>query len=215
MTDLHLEHIRRDYTSRELKRSDMPRDPMELVVRWLQEAVAQAVHEPTAMIVATATPDGKPSMRTVLLKEVHEGQFIFYSNYTSRKGQQIEQNPHVALSFVWHELERQIHIEGTIERVTPDVSDAYFDQRPYRSRVGARVSPQSQPIPSREYIMGLFALEAARFVGRHVPRPASWGGWAVTPQRIELWQGRESRLHDRFCYERTEDGTWTMERLAP
>ncbi len=215
MADLHLEDIRRDYISRELRRSDMPSDPMELVTQWIQEAISAEVHEPTAVIVGTATPDGRPSMRTVLLKEVLDGRFVFYSNYESRKGQQIAANPHVALTFLWHELERQIHVEGTIERVPAEVSDAYFDQRPYKSRVGARISPQSRPIPSREYIMGLFALEATRLFGRHVPRPEHWGGWAVTPERIELWQGRESRLHDRFLYVRGADDTWTMERLAP
>lgn len=213
--DLHLENIRREYSSRELKRSTMPADPMDLVVRWLREAVELSVHEPTAMIVATSTPDGKPSMRTVLLKEVVDGQFVFYSNYESRKGQQIATNPHVAITFLWHELERQIHIEGTIERVSDAVSDAYFDKRPYKSRIGARISPQSQPIPSREYIMARFALESARLLGRHIPRPDCWGGWAVAPTRIELWQGRDSRLHDRFVYTQDAEGQWHMERLAP
>jgi len=154
-------------------------------------------------------------MRTVLLKEVLEGRFVFYSNYDSRKGKQIAANPHVALTFLWHEFERQIHIEGTIERLPAAESDAYFAMRPYKSRVGARISPQSQPIPSREYIMMRFAAESLRFVGREVPRPENWGGFAVTPSRIELWQGRDSRLHDRFLYELQEDGTWSLERLAP
>lgn len=215
MSDLHLEDVRREYTSRELSRSSIPADPMELATAWLREAVALGVNEPTAVIVATATPDGRPSMRTVLLKEVLDGRFIFYSNYESRKGQQIAANPHVALTFVWHELERQLHVEGRVERVAPQVSDAYYDKRPYKSRVGARISPQSQPIPSREYIMARFALESARFIGRHIPRPEYWGGWAVVPERIEFWQGRDSRLHDRFLYTQAEDGSWQIDRLAP
>lgn len=214
--DLHLEHIRREYSSRQLSRKDLPKEPLSIVAQWLEEAIEMKVNEPTAVIVATATPDGRPSMRTVLLKELLDDRFVFYSNYESRKGQQIALNQHVALTFLWHELERQIHIEGTIERLSPQESDAYFDQRPYKSRVGARISPQSRPIPSREYIMGLFAAESLRFIGRHIPRPEHWGGWAVTAQRIELWQGRDSRLHDRFLYEKDETtGEWTLHRIAP
>lgn len=212
---LHLEHIRREYSSRQLSRRDLPEEPISIVTQWLKEAVELQVNEPTAVIVATATTDGRPSMRTVLLKELLNDRFVFYSNYESRKGQQIAANPRVALTFLWHELERQIHVEGTIERLSPKESDAYFDQRPYKSRVGARISPQSHPIPSREYIMALFAKESARFVGRHIPRPDNWGGYAVTPTRIELWQGRDSRLHDRFVYERQADNSWTLTRVAP
>ena len=213
--DLHLENIRREYTSLSLSRKDLPADPLEIVSTWIDQAIEAKVNEPTAVIVGTATPEGRPSMRTVLLKEVLEGRFVFYSNYDSRKGKQIAANPHVALTFLWHEFERQIHIEGTIERLPAAESDAYFAMRPYKSRVGARISPQSQPIPSREYIMMRFAAESLRFVGREVPRPENWGGSAVTPSRIELWQGRDSRLHDRFLYELQEDGTWSLERLAP
>lgn len=213
--DLHLENIRREYSSLSLSRKDLPADPLEIVSAWIDQAIEAKVNEPTAVIVGTATPEGRPSMRTVLLKEVLEGRFVFYSNYDSRKGKQIAANPHVALTFLWHEFERQIHIEGTIERLPAAESDAYFAMRPYKSRVGARISPQSQPIPSREYIMMRFAAESLRFVGREVPRPENWGGFSVTPSRIELWQGRDSRLHDRFLYELQEDGTWSLERLAP
>ena len=213
--DLHLENIRREYSSLSLSRRDLPQDPFELVEKWLNQAIETQVNEPTAMLVGTATPEGRPSIRTVLLKEVRDGQFIFYSNYESRKGRQIAANPHVALTFLWHELERQIHVEGQIHRLSPEESDAYFAMRPYKSRVGARISPQSQPIPSREYIMMRFATESLRFVGQTVPRPENWGGWAVVPERIEFWQGRDSRLHDRFLYERKEDGSWDIHRLAP
>lgn len=116
---------------------------------------------------------------------------------------------------LWHELERQIHVEGTIERVAEDVSDAYFAERPYKSRIGARISPQSRPIPSREWIMGQFVIESAKYVGRKVPRPEHWGGYAVRPTRIEFWQGRDSRLHDRFVYTLQADNTWRIERIAP
>lgn len=213
--DLHLEHIRREYSSRQLSRGDLPTDPIDIVAEWLRQAVELQVKEPTAMLVATATPEGKPSMRTVLLKELLGERFVFYTNYESRKGEQIASNPHVALTFLWHELERQIHIEGTIERLNAEESDAYFDQRPYKSRIGARISAQSRPIPSREYIMALFAKESLRFVGRHIPRPEHWGGYAVIPSRIELWQGRDSRLHDRFVYQRQADNSWSLTRIAP
>lgn len=215
MADLHLEHIRREYSSRELGRGDMPSNPFELLERWLSEAISLEVNEPTAMMVATAARSGRPSMRTVLLKELVDDKLVFYSNYESRKGEQIAENPEVACSFVWHELERQIHVEGQIARVSAEESDAYFALRPYKSRVGARVSPQSRPIPNREYIMALFAKESLKYIGREVPRPNYWGGWAVAPCRIEFWQGRDSRLHDRFVYELRSDGLWHLERVAP
>ncbi len=216
MSDLNLEGQRREYTSHSLSRKDLPQDPLDLVSQWVKEAVEGRTNEPTAVLVATVGQSGMPSMRTVLLKEIKDGKLIFYSNYESRKGQQMNANPQVAMTFLWHEFERQIHLEGTVERLSVEESDAYFHQRPYKSRVGARVSPQSQPIPSRAYIVAKFAAESLQYVGRQVPRPDSWGGWAFTPKRIEFWQGRDSRLHDRFLFsDEKEDGTWRIERLAP
>lgn len=215
--DIHLEDLRRDYKVGSLSRKDMPSNPIEKIEEWLQNAIDLEVIEPTAIIVATSTPDGRPSSRTVLLKELNDGKIIFYSNYESRKGEQISNNPHVSVTFLWHQLERQIHVEGTCKRVPPEVSDAYFDKRPYKSRVGARISPQSHPIPSRSFIITEFAKESLKYTGtfRKVPRPDNWGGFEVTPERIEFWQGRESRLHDRFLYELQQDGSWKIERLAP
>ncbi|MBB6276268.1 pyridoxamine 5'-phosphate oxidase [Porphyromonas circumdentaria] len=213
--DQHFENIRREYIKRSLSRKEMPNNPFEKVSQWLKDAIDAQALEPTAVIVATSTPDGHPSMRTVLLKEILDDQFIFYSNYTSRKGTQMSANAHVALSFVWHELERQIHVEGVVEKLSPEISDAYFAQRPYKSRIGARISPQSRPIPNREYIMVQFAKESLKYAGRTVPRPDTWGGYGVKASRIEFWQGRESRLHDRFLYEKQEDNSWTLNRLAP
>lgn len=215
MAHLDLHHIRREYSRRSLGRADLPTAPLALLEQWVSEAIAAEVNEPTALLVATATAEGGPSLRTVLLKEVCEGKLVFYTNYDSRKGQQLAENPKVACSLVWHELERQIHVEGVAERVPEAMSDAYFADRPYKSRVGARISPQSQPIPSREYIMGQFVLESAKFVGRSVPRPAHWGGYWVKPTRIEFWQGRDSRLHDRFVYTLQPNGSWCVVRIAP
>lgn len=195
----------------------MPDNPIKKMEEWLEEAISNKVIEPTAIIVGTATPNGHPSTRTVLLKELKDGKIIFYSNYDSRKGQQIKNNPNVSVTFLWHQLERQIHVEGVCTQVAPEVSDAYFNMRPYTSRVGARVSPQSHPIPSRSFIISEFAKESLKYTGtlRKVPRPDNWGGYQVTPTRIEFWQGRESRLHDRFLYELQDDGQWSLHRLAP
>ncbi|KGN97341.1 pyridoxine 5'-phosphate oxidase [Porphyromonas gingivicanis] len=213
--DQHFENIRREYIKKSLTRREMPDNPFEKVSQWLKDAIEAKALEPTAVIVATATPNGHPSMRTVLLKEILDDQFIFYSNYTSRKGEQMSANAHVALTFVWHELERQIHIEGVVERLAPEISDAYFAQRPYKSRIGARISPQSHPIPNREYIMVQFAKESLKYAGRTVPRPDNWGGYGVKASRIEFWQGRESRLHDRFLYQKQADNSWSLTRIAP
>ncbi len=212
--DVNVENIRREYNVGSLSRKDMPPEPFPKMEAWLQEAIDLGVIEPTAIIVATVDADGQPSTRTVLLKELKDGKVIFYSNYESRKGKQIETNPRVSVTFLWHQLERQIHIEGVCTKVAPEVSDAYFAQRSYKSQVGARISPQSRPIPNRTFIVTAFAKESLKY-GFKVPRPDNWGGFEVTPHRVEFWQGRPSRLHDRFLYQLQEGGAWSLERLAP
>lgn len=213
---INLANIRQEYTKSGLKESDLPADPFTLFEKWLNEAVEAKVEEPTAVLVGTVSPEGTPSTRTVLLKALRKGQFVFYTNYDSRKGSHLAQNPHISLSFVWHELERQVHIEGIASKVSSEESNDYFKTRPYKSRIGARISPQSRPISSRVEIMRLFVAEAARWIGREVERPENWGGYEVTPTRIEFWQGRPSRLHDRFLYTFQEDKSdWKHERLAP
>ncbi|WP_321330819.1 pyridoxamine 5'-phosphate oxidase [uncultured Bacteroides sp.] len=213
---INLANIRQEYTKGGLKANDLPEDPITLFEKWLNDAIEAKTEEPTAVIVGTVSPEGTPSTRTVLLKALREGQFVFYTNYESRKGSHLAQNPHISLSFVWHELERQVHIEGIAAKVSPEESDAYFKTRPYKSRIGARISPQSRPVGSRVEIMRLFVAEAARWIGREVERPDNWGGYEVTPTRIEFWQGRPSRLHDRFLYILQEDKqNWKRERLAP
>lgn len=212
---INLAGIRQEYTKGGLRESELPGNPLLLFDRWLQEAIDARVNEPTAVIVSTVSADGKPSTRTVLLKGLSDGKFIFYTNYDSRKGKQLAHNPFISLSFVWHELERQVHIEGKATKVSPKESDEYFLQRPYKSRIGARISPQSRPIASRMQLIRSFVQEAARWIGKEVERPENWGGYAVTPTRMEFWQGRPNRLHDRFLYTLESKGSWEISRLAP
>lgn len=211
----NLAAIRQEYTKGGLRRSDLPNDPLALFVKWLQDAIDAKVNEPTAMLVGTVSAEGAPATRTVLLKDLHDGKFVFYTNYESRKSRHLAQNPYISLSFVWHELERQVHIEGTATKVSSQESDEYFRKRPYKSRIGARISPQSKRIESRMQLIRNFVKEAARWIGKDVERPEHWGGFAVTPTRIEFWQGRANRLHDRFLYILQSNGIWEIERLAP
>lgn len=215
---MNLSEIRKEYTRGGLSLCDVPADPLALFGKWLAQAVgSEHIAEPTAMVVATVSPDCRPSMRTVLLKELRDGQFVFFTNYESRKGKQIALNPHVALSFPWYPLERQVHIEGTAEQVLAEESDAYFRSRPLGSRLGAAVSPQSRAIPTRFGLLRAYEemRRKTESTGMPVERPRHWGGIAVTPARIEFWQGRENRLHDRLVYTRQENDTWNIERLAP
>lgn len=215
---MDLSGIRKEYTRGGLNRRDVPPDPLILFEQWLATAVgAQEITEPTAMAVGTVSADCRPSIRTVLLKELRDGQFVFFTHYESRKGRQLAANPHIALSFLWYPLERQVHIEGTAERISPEESDAYFRSRPPGSRIGAAVSPQSRPIPGRAWLAEAYEAKLAEAESSDTPveRPEHWGGVAVTPVRIEFWQGRENRLHDRILYTRQDDGSWRIERLAP
>lgn len=213
---INLNNIRREYRKSGLNENGLPDNPLVLVEQWLEEAIKAQVNEPTAMLVGTVSEVGRPATRTVLLKEINEGKLLFYTNYNSRKGLHLAHNPAISLTFVWHELERQVHIEGLAAKVPAEVSDAYFKTRPYKSRIGARISPQSQPIPNRMSLVESFIREAARYAMREVERPDNWGGYAVTPDRVEFWQGRPNRLHDRILYTLQADGgDWWRERLAP
>jgi pyridoxamine 5'-phosphate oxidase len=209
----NLANLRREYMRAGLRESELERDPVAQFGKWLEDAVRADVPLPNAMTLATATQSGRPSARAVLLKGFDAGGFVFYTSYDSRKGRELAGNPRAMLLFCWEELERQVRIEGAVERTAPAESDEYYASRPLGARLSALVSPQSAPIASREALETELAAAAKRY-GAEPPRPASWGGFRVIPEWFEFWQGRQDRLHDRLCYERAADG-WRIGRLAP
>lgn len=206
--------LRQNYTLQALNEADVDPDPIRQFQRWLDQAIAAELPEPNAMTLATATRDGIPSARIVLLKGLDARGFAFYTNYESRKGRELADNPQAALVFLWTVLERQVRIEGQVEKVTAAETDAYFQSRPLASRLGAWASEQSRVIRDREVLEQRFAELKATYADETVPRPPHWGGYRVIPHQIEFWQGRTSRLHDRLRY-RLEQGSWLLERLAP
>jgi len=206
--------MRRDYARAGLDEDAAGADPVTLFARWLDEAVAAGVHEPNAMALATATPDGRPSSRIVLLKGFDARGLVFFTGYESRKGRELTANPWAAATMLWHSLERQVRVEGAVTRLSDPESDAYFASRPRGSQVGAVASPQSRVIAGRE-MLEQRALEVERFFAdSDVERPPVWGGYRVALERVEFWQGRASRLHDRIRFVRVGDD-WRRERLAP
>lgn len=214
MTDRDdIARIRIDYAKARLGPEDCLPDPLAQFNRWLDEAITAQVNEPTAMNLATVEK-GRPSARMVLLKGIENSAFVFYTNYESRKGRQLIGHPFAALTLFWPELERQVRVEGKVEPVAAETSDAYFASRPYQSRVGAWASQQSQPLDGTATLVSRAAMFAAKYI-THVPRPPHWGGFAVIPDRIEFWQGRPSRLHDRVLYLQEESGGWSRQRLYP
>jgi pyridoxamine 5'-phosphate oxidase len=210
---MDISQLRSDYKRGALDEEHASPDPFVQFGRWFDEAVAAKVNEPNAMTLATASAEGRPSARTVLLKGFDPAGFVFYTNYDSRKGKELAANPFASLLFFWPELERQVRIEGTVAQVAAAESDAYFDSRPLPSRIGAWASPQSQVISGKAWLLAR-ATEMGIRHGLRPSRPPHWGGYRVTPQSIEFWQGRPSRLHDRLRFRR-EDDRWQVERLAP
>ena len=204
-----------DYGRGKLEERDLAPDPIEQFRTWFAEATAAGIAEPNAMTLATADASGVPSARVVLLKVIDPRGLAFFTNYDSRKGRELAENPRAALCFFWQPLERQVRIEGTVEKVDRAESEAYFAARPRQAQIGAWVSQQSRPITSRAELERLEAELQQRFAGVAVPLPDYWGGYRVVPHAIEFWQGRPSRLHDRLLYTRSENGDWTIRRLSP
>ncbi|MDO9606259.1 MAG: pyridoxamine 5'-phosphate oxidase [Hydrogenophaga sp.] len=211
---MNIADLRKSYEKAELSESASQTDPLQQFGKWLQEAISSEVPEPNAMTVATVGSDLRPSTRVVLIKGYDERGIVWYTNYASRKGQQLAGNPYAALQFHWVELERVVRIEGSVEKVSDVESDEYFHSRPLDSRIGAWASPQSDVISSRTVLVANAARYGAQFM-LQPPRPPHWGGYRLKPEQWEFWQGRKSRLHDRLRYTQQADGGWLRERLAP
>lgn len=211
---MSISNIRKEYMRESLSEGDVELSPFLQFARWWRESLGAEILEVNAMTLATATAGGKPSARIVLLKGYDERGFVFFTNYESRKGQEIAENPQATLLFFWKELERQVRIDGRIEKISGEESDDYFHSRPEGSRIGAWSSPQSKVITDRAILEENVLRYTDQFSGTSIPRPDHWGGYRVVPDQLEFWQGRSSRLHDRILYVQ-EDGAWAIKRLAP
>jgi pyridoxamine 5'-phosphate oxidase len=212
---MQIANMRKEYVWGGLSEADVESDPIRQFEKWFEQALTANLPEPNAMTLATATPDGQPSVRVVLLKGFDASGFTFFTNYHSRKGREIAANARAALLFFWPELQRQVRIEGTVERVAEAESDAYFRSRPLGSRLGAWASQQSEVIPSRDVLEERVRELMQRYSDGEVPRPPHWGGYRVRPLTIEFWQGRPDRLHDRLRYQRMQPDGWRLDRLSP
>lgn len=213
-TDTTIANLRQEYKRSELLETGIVKNPIEQFRTWFDQAVNAEVIEPNIMVLATAEKNGKPSARVVLLKGIESEGFTFFTNYLSRKGKELKKNPFASVVFHWADLERQVRIEGKIEKLSKEDSEAYFHSRPVESQIGAIVSPQSQVIEGRQILDDKFKAYTEAYDGETIPKPAHWGGYILKPDVIEFWQGRASRLHDRLIYKKLNEG-WKIERLAP
>src|SRR6056297_1742252 len=214
MNKEQLQKLREDYSKHSLDESDVNSDPVEQFESWMKEAMNAEVPEPNAMTLSTVDANNKPHSRVVLLKGIEEGDFVFYTNWQSEKGSELEQNPNAALCFLWLELERQVRIEGVAEKLSQEESEEYFKKRPYKSQIGALASNQSSVVPNREFLEKRFEELEEKYNEGDVPKPESWGGYRIKPEILEFWQGRRSRLHDRIKYEKVGN-KWDIKRLSP
>jgi pyridoxamine 5'-phosphate oxidase len=212
---MSIAQIRREYLLGGLRRKDLHENPLQQFRQWLEQALESGIAEPTAMVLATCDKQARPTSRVMLLKGVDERGFLFFTNYESRKGRELAENPHASITFFWPALERQIGIVGSVTKLPREESEEYFRTRPLGSRHAAWVSKQTEVIPGRDILEQRLQEVRAQYPAEEVPTPPYWGGWVLKPATIEFWQGRESRLHDRFRYTRQEDGGWNIERLAP
>lgn len=212
--DMDLSGLREEYGRGGLDVPDLADDPITMFERWLAQVIAAGVHEPNAMVLSTATPDGRPSSRMVLLKGVGPDGFVFFTNHDSRKGEELAANPQCALLLPWHPLERQVRVEGVAEVLDRERVEAYFGSRPRTAQIGAWASPQSHVVSSRAALAASYAAAEERYAAGEVPVPPQWGGYRVVPEVVEFWQGRPGRMHDRLVYRRDGAG-WAIERLAP
>lgn len=214
MTIPELHSIRREYIKEELNEDSVNSDPIQQFIRWMDHALLSKVLEPSAMTVATVNQFGQPSARTVLLKHINDKGFVFYTNYNSQKGKDLAENNRISLLFFWPELERQVRIEGIVEKISKKESEEYFHSRPLGSQIGAVISPQSEVIKGRDILNNRVKEMELKYKDEVVPMPEHWGGYLVMPHKIEYWQGGASRLHDRLVYTKTNSG-WKIQRLAP
>jgi len=214
LTRENLQNLRQDYRVASLSENDVAANPFLQFKKWFSDAIEAQLYEPNVMTFATADSDGKPSARIVLLKGFDENGFVFYTNYESRKANDLVENPQAAAVFFWAELERQVRIEGIVSKIDKETSEAYFHSRPIGSQIGAIASPQSSVITDRTLLEEKVSMLTAEYEGKVIPKPDNWGGYLIEPKRIEFWQGRSSRLHDRITYDFIE-GSWKISRLAP
>lgn len=207
--------IRQEYLMASLRKSDLDQNPIQQFQIWFQDALNASIEHVNAMTLSTVDQNKHPKSRIVLLKGIEENQFVFFTNYQSHKGAQMAHNKHIALNFYWHELQRQVRIEGEVHQISEEDSIQYFATRPIESQLGAWASHQSEALESRELLEARYQEIKKKYESAEVPKPPHWGGYAVAPTYIEFWQGRASRLHDRFCYQKAEGDTWSIQRLNP